>query len=315
MKYLKISDLALKTFLSVIEKCVPYPFPWKNPFESEVLSSHGIQWIEFQADEEVPACRLTGWACKPSLARGTVLLLHGFRENCYNLYIVEAAERFVRQNYAVIAINFRNHGKSESRIPTLGMAESLDVSGAMTWAESNDFPVPFILHGGSMGAMAAQICTMRDKRVSGAFLKSCPASAPVALKNFIQISKKSYPSLSPFNIISTLINQSYEYDVMKWGCVDSYDSSPTHRPLVFYAMGEFDEYGYRDTMIAYNHWYSDENSVSEVPPVMATGQKKWFRTAWCGYHDFGLNHYPEMHTDVDQFFEMIRSIQLNINSH
>lgn len=43
----------------------------------------------------------------------------------------------------------------------------------------------------------------------------------------------------------------------------------------------------------------------EVPPAAAWGQAKWFRTAWEGKHDFGLDHYPEMHTDVDDFFKLV----------
>jgi pimeloyl-ACP methyl ester carboxylesterase len=302
-----IASAALETLLKLIELApfLRYPFPSKNPFESEILSAHGVKWIEFQSAEESPPCNLTGWACRPPSPVGTVFLLHGFRENSYNQWIVEAAERFIGNlNLAVVAPDFRNHGKSEKRIPSFGFAESLDVSGAMNWAESQGYPKPYLLHGGSLGAIAAKICAIRDPRVSGAFLKASPASAGVALKNCIQINKTAVKIPGPPQMISAAINAAYSYDVVHWSDVKSYPSSPDHRPRVFYALGQFDEYGYDATRSSFDHWYQGEEVKPEVPPAAAWGQSKWFRTAWGAYHDFGLKEYPEMHTDVDDFFRL-----------
>jgi hypothetical protein len=184
-------------------------------------------------------------------------------------------------------------------------AESLDVSGAMNWAENEGYPKPFLLHGGSLGAMAAQICAMRDSRVSGAFLKSCPASASVALANCIQAGGMNLKVPGQLNVLSAGINSTYDYDVIHWGCVKSYGDSPSHRPRVFYALGQYDEYGYDATRSSFDHWYQGDSMEIEVPPAAAWGQAKWFRTAWEGKHDFGLDHYPEMHTDVDDFFKLV----------
>ena len=302
-----IASGALKTLLKIIKVAVPWKFPSKNPFESEILSPHGVQWIAFQSAEEKPPCNLTGWACRPASPVGTVFLLHGFRENSYNQWIVEPAERFVGDlNLAVVAPDFRNHGKSEKRTPSLGFAESLDVSGAMNWAEREGYPRPYLLHGGSLGAMAAAICAIRDPRVTGAFLKSSPASPGVALEKFIQWCGSTYQR----QILSAAINKAYSYDVINWGDVKSYPSSPDHRPRVFYALGESEEYGYDATRRSFDHWYQGEDVKLDVPPAAAWGQSKWFCTArdtlWGSPadHAFGLEHYPKMYDDVDDFFRL-----------
>jgi pimeloyl-ACP methyl ester carboxylesterase len=303
-----IASGALDTLLKLIEVApfLRYPFPTKNPFESEILSAYGVQWIGCQSAEEEPPCNLTGWACSPPSAKGTVFMLNGFREHSYNQWVVEAAERFVGNlDLAVVAIDFRNHGKSEKRIPSFGFAESLDVSGAMNWAESQGYPMPYLLHGGSLGAIAAQICAIRDPRVSGAFLKSSPASARVALENFAQVGGKALRIPVVPGLLIDAINKTYNYDVIKWGDVKSYPPSPAHRPRIFYALGQYDEYGYDATRSSFDHWYQGEKVESEKPPAAAWDQSKWFRTAWGGYHDFGLDHYPEMHTDVDDFFRLM----------
>lgn len=301
------ASIAVRKALDTVE-AIPflrYHFPSKNPFESEVLSAHGVEWIEFQSAEESPPCNLTGWACRPPSAAGSVILLHGFRENSYNQWIVEAAERFAGNlNLAVVAPDFRSHGKSEKRIPSFGFAESLDASGALNWAESQSYPKPYLLHGGSLGAIAAQICAIRDPRVSGAFLKSSPASAGVALEKFLQFGGSAHTIPGQRQCLSAAFDAAYDYDVIHWGDVKSYPSNPDHRPRIFYATGEHEEYGYDDTRSSFAHWYPEEEAKPELPPAAAWGQSKWFRTAWGGYHNFGLDHYPEMQDDVDDFFRL-----------
>ena len=307
MIYQPLASSSLKAILKMIEVGVPYAFPTRNPFESAILAEHGVRWIEFQSAEETPPCKLTGWACRPGGALGTVFLLHGFREHSYNLYIVEAAERFTKLGFAVIAMDFRYHGKSEKRLPTFGFAESLDVAGAMNWAEAEGFPKPFILHGGSMGALAAQVCAVRDTRVAGAFLKSSPASASIALANCLQAGGLKLRLPGQLKVLTSAINATYGYDVIHWGCVKSYPGSPDHRPRAFYAIGQHEEYGYDATRSAFDHWYQEENVTLEVPPAAAWEQSKWFRTAWEGSHAFGLDYYPEMDTDVVDFFKLLTS--------
>jgi pimeloyl-ACP methyl ester carboxylesterase len=250
---------------------------------------------------------LTGWTCRPENAIGTVFLMHGFRENSYNLYLVEAAERYVQLNLAVVAFDFRHHGKSEKRLPTFGFAECLDITGAMNWAEHEGYPKPFILHAGSLGGLAAQVCAIRDPRVAGAFLKSVPASASVALANSIRGMGIDFELPGQRAALTEAINATYEYDVIHWGNVMSYNGTPVHRPRVFYAIGQYEEYGYDATKATFNHWYPGEEVVCEVPPAAAWGQHKWFRTAWDGLHAFGVAHYPTMHTDVNEFFQLLCS--------
>jgi pimeloyl-ACP methyl ester carboxylesterase len=307
MFYQPVASQSLKALLKIIELGVPYPFPCKNPFDSAILADHGVQWIEFQSAEETPPCNLTGWTCRPPSPVGTVFLLHGFRENSYNQYVVEAAERFVQLNLAVVALDFRNHGKSEKRIPTFGFAECLDITGAMNWAEKAGYPKPFILYGGSLGALAAQVCAIRDARVSGAFLKSAPASAGIALANCVQAGGVKFRLPGQLKVLTSAINATYGYDVIHWGCVKSYPGSPDHRPRVFYAIGQNEEYGYDATRSSFDHWYQEEKVTLEVPPAAAWEQSKWFRTAWGGYHAFGLDYYPEMDTDVVDFFKLLTS--------
>ena len=206
MFYQPVASQSLKALLKIIEVGVPYPFPCKNPFDSVILADHGVQWIEFQSAEETPPCNLTGWTCRPPSPVGTVFLLHGFRENSYNQYVIEAAERFTKLNLAVVAPDFRYHGKSEKRLPTFGFAESLDVAGAMNWAESAGYPKPFILYGGSLGALAAQVCAIRDARVSGAFLKSAPASAGIALANCVQAGGVKFRLPGQLKVLTSAIN-------------------------------------------------------------------------------------------------------------
>jgi len=292
--------------LKMVEKFVPYHPPWKDPFASELQRDYGVEWIEFLSSGDPEPCKLTGWATRPKNPRGTVILIHGFRENSYSEWIVSPALRLIRNlNVAIIAPDLRCHGNSSQMPPSFGLAESWDISGAIAWAKQNDYPGPYLLHGASLGAMAACICAARDANVKGAFLKSPPASPRYAVANAIQLNGLTIPAPILSLFVGSKLKRVYGRDMMYEGDVLNHPSAPAHRPAIFYAVGDREEYGYKPIQERFRHWYAGEDAVLDVPPHEAPSQRKWFKTVWGGRHAFGLNEYPEMESDVDNFFGML----------
>jgi len=274
-----LAEKAALLLLAWLNLVCPHRFERRNPWHSCVFENV----CRVQARARGDGCRLNGWATNPRDAVGTVILTHGFREDSQEVSGVLFAEKVCSAtNMAIVAVDLRWHGGSHKFPPTFGLAESWDLSGAMDWAETNGYPHPYVLCGGSLGGLAVQLCAGLDERVSGAFIKSSPPSAAAALSKGLTDTRAARTLLALRFLArryAWLTRTCYRRNIIAEGDISRYDSNPSHSPLIFYLVGELDKYGYAETKASFAHWYPDDTAFSfEALPSEAPLQRKWFRT-------------------------------------
>ena len=99
--------------------------------------------------------RLAGWFLRHPQPVGTVLLLHGFGTNHFD--VVHLAYDLHSRDLQCLLFDFRGHGASEGDVTTLGLRERQDVLGALKYLRSrSDVDADRIgVYGVSMGGAAA----------------------------------------------------------------------------------------------------------------------------------------------------------------
>ena len=119
---------------------------------------------------------IRGWCALPQQPpRATVLIVHGITRNCTLDGIPRWGRLLLRAQCAVVAIDLRGHGHSDDGITTFGVGEASDLRAALDTCISQGMPGPYVVIGGSLGALAAQRAAVDDPRIAGAVLVSMPA--------------------------------------------------------------------------------------------------------------------------------------------
>ena len=91
----------------------------------------------------------------PNNSETTILLLHGLRGQKADEEIIEKIELFNELGFSIIAIDFRNHGKSGLGTFTFGLDEVNDVYSTMNYYKSNQGINEIGIWGFSYGATTA----------------------------------------------------------------------------------------------------------------------------------------------------------------
>jgi pimeloyl-ACP methyl ester carboxylesterase len=240
---------------------------------------------------------LRGWAMRPPGARaGTVLILHGLLRNCTLDGIPEWGQRFAANGWASAAIDLRHHGRSGDAIPTFGLHESWDARAALDELERRGFPGPFIVMGGSLGALTAQRAAFDDARIAGAVLIAMPAwpwhGAVVGGEAIAGLARDELAKRAPrwlsaplgplllavgrqARLIGELIATANGRDVLADGDVRRYGGMPAHRPLLLSLIGSLDQFDWRATYLAWRAWPGGP-AVPLLTPARAPAQRRWF---------------------------------------
>lgn len=99
-----------------------------------------------------PNGRLAAWYSAVPVARGTVVLCHGYTSDKSRLR--PEAEYFRQLGYSVLLLDFSGNGSSEGYQTTIGYHEAADVATAMRWVQARQPGALVVLYGVSMGAVA-----------------------------------------------------------------------------------------------------------------------------------------------------------------
>jgi len=102
---------------------------WILPYWPEIQS--GGDWFEAQQKEriELPSrdgLKLVGWFLPAEHARGTLLLVHGFRSNHRNDFGL-FYPYYHSLGFNILAVDQRTHGESEGKYITFGVKERFDM--------------------------------------------------------------------------------------------------------------------------------------------------------------------------------------------
>ncbi|MEY2934290.1 MAG: hypothetical protein RL033_5039, partial [Pseudomonadota bacterium] len=128
------------------------------------LARRGARRIETHVGS--PPATLVSWLIEPRQqpARGSIVLLHGVRQDRRSLSALGAA--FSDAGYRSILIDLRGHGESSGRYLTYGSVEPGDVSSVLDdVAARGDVLGPVGAFGFSYGAAVALDLGARDARV------------------------------------------------------------------------------------------------------------------------------------------------------
>jgi pimeloyl-ACP methyl ester carboxylesterase len=103
--------------------------------------------VEFRSEDDTP---LHGWLSEVPNACGTVVVGHGYRDDCAQMrFLVPTLSAL---GLRTLLINFRAHGRSGGSRITIGAEEARDVRAALAWAGDLGGLVSYL--GYSMGAAA-----------------------------------------------------------------------------------------------------------------------------------------------------------------
>lgn len=97
---------------------------------------------------------LTAWYVPAhSVARGTVILVHGINANRSDM--LPRAAFLVKAGYNALVLDLRAHGGSDGNYADPGYMESLDILGAISYLRKRGEEAPIMVMGHSYGAVAA----------------------------------------------------------------------------------------------------------------------------------------------------------------
>ncbi len=271
-----------------------------------------------------------GWTHRPpGCDRGTVLILHGLLRNCTMDDIPAWAGRFARvHRLAAAAIDTRFHGRSGDRLPSFAFAEAWDGRAALDELDRLGFPRPFVLMGGSLGALTAQRLALTDERVAGAVLIAMPgwpwhgvrtgANAIAGLAE--QEVRARLPPIAAIPLglglrvlgmfgrfVARLVNASYGSDVLVAGDVRG-AAMPAHRPKILSVIGDLDTFDWRATRLAWQAWYREQKPQPNRWPHEAPDQDAWFVLVPGRIHPPGptdIMHWEGMPVLIDRFLERV----------
>jgi pimeloyl-ACP methyl ester carboxylesterase len=260
---------------------------WKTPA--------GATELEARARDGL---RLRGWTRAPATAKpiGTVLIVHGLTRNCTLDGIPWWSEQFVAGGWATAAIDLRGHGRSADDIVTFGANEALDVSGAFDACALLGFPRPWVVMGGSLGALAAQCAVLDDHRIDAVALLAMPASpwhgvrkGGRAIAELARSELRTHlgrPAAAAAAAVLTacgraargiarLVDAAHGGDILAAGDVRR-RPLPPHMPAVLAVVGDRDVYDWRMTAAAWAPWRDATGARPFLSPAQAPEQRAWF---------------------------------------
>jgi pimeloyl-ACP methyl ester carboxylesterase len=286
----------------------------------------GIALLEARAPDGVI---IRGWCARGEGSRGTVLILHGLLRNCTLDGIPAWALRWLRQGFAVAAIDLRGHGRSDDAVVGAGLPESWDVRAAISALLARGFPRPLLLVGGSLGALAAQRAAYDDGRIAGAALLAMPGSprhgAQVGGMAIAGLARsEAERELRPLAAalvgplltlvgrqhgrVARLIDAAYGAEVLAAGDAAGFGPPPAHRPRLLSVIGEDDLFGWQRTLATWRAFPGYDGAEPFRAPHERPGQDRWFVLASGRCHPPVPGHlldWPELPGLLDEFIGLV----------
>ena len=124
--------------------------------------------IEFTTKDNL---KIKGWLIKSEENRATVILCHGLFATMDDM--IDCIPFLHDAGYNVVAFDFRNCGRSEGKITTLGYYETADLNSAMDFIIRQDgLSHNIIVWGKSMGAATALLVASESPNIKGVISES-----------------------------------------------------------------------------------------------------------------------------------------------
>ena len=164
--------------------------PVRKPVDMDPKDFGLDRWEEVRFPSREAGISLSGWyiaaaenGCEPR--RRTLVFAHGYSQNRLEPHLpaLSLAARLVRAGYDVLMFDFRNAGKSDDALTTIGLREQEDLHGAIDHVQALRPDHAIGLIGFSMGAVTSLLAGCRDERVGAIVADSPFYSLPEYLKD------------------------------------------------------------------------------------------------------------------------------------
>ncbi|MDD9270103.1 alpha/beta hydrolase [Paenibacillus sp. GCM10023248] len=150
----------------------------KRKLVDESPETYGLRGEDVSFPSQSADVTLDGWFFRsPGAPAGksatTVIMAHGYAGTRLEkgLPALALAKAIVDGGYHVLMFDFRNSGKSEGRVTTVGYLEKQDVLGAIAWVHAN-VPSKVCLLGFSMGGSTSLLAAAEESSVRGVITDS-----------------------------------------------------------------------------------------------------------------------------------------------
>lgn len=138
--------------------------PWYRPGDREFYVAAGDPEVNLRVAIIDPKTESDDDAAGPAPAKGTILVLHGYRISAD--WVADTGRRFAKNGYRAVMVDLRGHGRSEGDYITFGARESKDLVQVVDELERLELiEGPLGVWGVSMGAATAIQYAGRDSRV------------------------------------------------------------------------------------------------------------------------------------------------------
>lgn len=245
---------------------------------------------------------IRGWWQPDGKKTGTVVFVHGITIHSFH-YLEQAALVRRETGMTVAALDLRSHGLSDDAPFTFGAAESWDVRAFLDGLEAAGAERPFILIGDSLGGLATQRALIEDPRIDGAVLMQTPGWSWNAI---LRTTRR-------FSPLARILNSHFGYNALSDGDIREVATENSHRPPVFYIVGDRDRYDWNATRIIYEWWGTPNAGELNETPLTAPERSRWFVLVEGAEHDTGLPdcynvwRWPQTWPNIVRFIELVRS--------
>ena len=199
--------------------------------------AQGAAWVRSHEKEQWYAQSFDGLRLHAQFvahenAKGTVLLMHGYRSS-YVLDFSCALESYHQKGYNLLICDQRAHNQSQGRVITFGVKERKDVQiWADLLAERLGETDPVFLCGLSMGAssvlMAADLPFKANVR---GIIADCGFTSPRAIFTHVAKNRMHMPAKIAIPLLGWLCKTFCKFDID--GCSAPEALAKTHLPVVF----------------------------------------------------------------------------------
>ena len=147
-------SLLLVLMLAVPSAMAEEKEPGVTHNDVEILSDSGVTLRGYL---EGPTDALNGTAACP-----LIILMHGLMDSGEFELIRLQADAYTAAGYAVLAVDFNGHGKSDGKLIDMTISSELqDAEAILRWAEQQPFASRLIVIGHSQGGVVASILAAR----------------------------------------------------------------------------------------------------------------------------------------------------------
>ena len=145
--------------------------PERTPLDRQ--PSHEMDYKDIKFSSRCGEEKLRGWYFPAEESTSTVIFAHGYEQNRLQGEIgLPLTKSLLQEGYNVLLFDFRNSGESSGSITSIGQYETKDLLGAVDYISSTKDDEKIVIHGFSMGAVAAILAGSEEEKINGVIADS-----------------------------------------------------------------------------------------------------------------------------------------------